>query len=510
MQKRFFVLAVLWLLALPMLAFGQARSIRSFVESKDKWSDLIGANWRLEGRYAFIGDKTLKFANCTMPFNFGPGVARPPGRFSNLEVTGKIERQSGKLVFVMESIRARPSDEQKVTFEKSKIDIDESQDFYDLALWASQRAKFYEDKELLISSQELQRSGLEVEFHKLKPSDRDGLSNLIKKARDFELDPKLIEEFLHDGYWDRFLYLQDKEPATKISEYSDLLVSLSNDLAGVRKLLEAFDAEYATKYVSEPAATYQSADPPERRMLERYFYIHVAAIKTLSKAEESGKNGLQIAAELQKETPERKELIDQYSELGLKYESARVPVMTRQEMLDLAKLYQDKSQPEQVSKTKQTWLKARESLYKDDGARGLVDYAEEWIQLLDDRKTAAKYYIAAWKQNSQYPLAASWLKQNGYALHEGNWVPAELVPPSMESEIEKAIREGRIQKGMTTIQVKTAMGVAPDSMVRFATNGEVKEIWIYDSSRIIVRFSWKLGDDATIVRSISPLAVRSK
>lgn len=505
MMRILFLIAAGMLLS-PNSLFAQARSIQSFVESKEKWPELVGANWRLEGRYAFIGDKTMKFSNCDMPFEFGPGVERPPGRFTNLEVTGKIERKSGKLVFVMDSIRARPSDEQRIVFEKSKIDINKAQDYYDLAQWIARRASFYEDRELKEKAQELQRTGLEVEFRELQPTDRNGLSALIKKAKDFQLDPRLVQEFLHDGYWDRFLFLRDKEPATKLDEYSDLLVPLSNDLPGARKPLDSYDEDVAAEYLAGPIELFKAADQKQREILERYFYIHIATIKTLSKADESGKNGLVIANELQKEIPERNNLIKRYSDLGLKYESSRVSVMTRQEMLDLAKLFQEKGQSEDVIKTKQNWLKARESLYQDDGARGLVDFAEEWIQLLDDRKMAAKYYIDAWKQNSQYPLAAAWLKQNGYALHEGKWIPAELVPPSMESEIEKAIREGRIEKGMTTMQVKTAMGVAPDSMVRFATNGEVKEVWIYDSARIMVRFSWKLGNDATIVESISTLA----
>lgn len=487
-------------------AFAQARSIRSFVESKDRWMQLVGANWKLEGRYAFIGDDTMKFVNCSMPFYFGTDVSRPPGRFSNLEVTGKITRRDGKLVFVIDSIRPRPNDMQHLVFEKSKIDIDNAEDFYDLANWAAKRGKFYEDEELLNTSQDLQRSGMEIEFRNLKPTDRVGMSNLLQKAKEFELDEKLIEEFLHDAYWGRFLYMRDKEPATDPSEYGGLMVSLAKDLAGARRPLKQFEEETANVYYAEPTKRYQSANKEERRQLERLFYVRVATVQLVGNADESGKNGLEIAEQLEQEIPERKKLIDQYTRAGLKFQSDRVPVMTRQEMLEFASLYQKRGDQANVIKTKQSWLKAREGLYRDDGARGLVDLAEEWIQLLDDRETAAKYYVEAWRQNSQYPLAADWLRDNGYALHAGNWIPADLVPETMESAIQKAIREGRIQEGMTTEQVKITMGVDPDSMIRFAKSGEIEEFWIYRSAKITITFSWKLGEEATTVKKVSPLA----
>lgn len=491
-------------------AFGEARSIQSFVEAKEQWPKTVGADWRLEGRYALIGEKNLRFVNCSMPFHFGPDVKRPGGRFTNLEATGKIERRDGRLIFMMDSVRSVPTDMERLTVNKARIDNKNAQDWYDLASWAARRGQFYKDVKLREASQELQRTGLQVDFLRLKASDRDGLVSLIKKARDFKLDKVLIQEFLHDGYWDRFFYLRNREPATDIKEYSDLLVSISNDLHGARKPLDQYDANVANKYFEKPTETYKVASIEERATLERQFYLHVATIKIVDHVDGSGKNALLISKELKKEVPERTALIERYAKIGLKYESDRVSVMTRQEMLDLAGRYEKRDETEKVTEIKKNWLNARERLYSDNGARGLVDLAEEWIQLLNDRPKAAKFYIAAWKQNSQYPLVASWLRQNGYALHKGEWVPKELVPPSRESVMDKAIREGRIEKGMTTTQVKTAMGVAPDSIVRFATNGKVTELWLYESSQTMIQFSWKLGRESSIVESIQSVTIRNR
>lgn len=485
--------------------WGEPRSIQAFVEAREQWTKTIGATWNLEGRYAILGKNDLRFMNCTLPFVFGPDVQRPPGRFTNLEVSGELQRRDGKLIFLISSIRALPSDMQRLIVERAAIDNDDVDKWYDLAQWAKQRAEFYADPALQEAAQELLQHGLETEFRNLNPADREGLVSIVRKARGFKMDPLLIENFLHNGYWDRYLFLRDKEPASSSDQYSNLLVSIANDLNGARKSLSSYDPQLAKAYLEKPTSTYEVATTTERDLLERYFYLHVVSANILRQADESGRNAFQITEQLQKEAPERKDLIEQYTLLGLRYESDRIAVKTRKEMLELAKRYEDRKQLDLARETKQTWLKAREDLYRSDGARGLVDLAEEWIQLLDDRNAAARYYIEAWKLNSQYPLAASWLEENGYGLFNGEWVPSELMPVSQDSAIEKAIREGRIEKGMTTAQVKTAMGVAPDSIVRFATNGKVTELWVYESARTTIRFVWTLGSQHSIVESMATL-----
>lgn len=490
----------------PRFVYAEARSIMAFVQAEEQWPKTIGTSWRLEGRYALIGDDTLKFMNCKMPFIFGPNIERPPGRFKNLEVSGSIERREGKLVFLMDSCRSMPSDMQQLVLRKSQLDSSDVEEYYKLAEWASSRATFYNDQELRTAAHELRRSGLDIEFRKLEPTDREGLRAIILKARKLNLEKSKVEEFLHDGYWEQFQYLQDRKPATTQDEFASLILSISNDLPGARKPLNEYVADTADHYLAEPFKVFHSATPAERQQYLRYFYLYVTTSTTIERVDPSGKNASKIAASLKIAAPERKELIELYEKMGLQYESQRVNVMTRQEMLELANMYVERDEQKEANEVKKKWLNAREALYKEDGARGLVDLAEEWIQLLDDRQTAAKYYIEAWKRNSQYPLAAAWLEENGYSLHEGNWIPSELVPPTMESEIDKAIREGRIEKGMTTAQVRAAMGVAPDSLIRLATAGKVTEVWVYESAHTLVRFSWKFGNEAPVVETITSMA----
>jgi hypothetical protein len=55
--------------------------------------------------------------------------------------------------------------------------------------------------------------------------------------------------------------------------------------------------------------------------------------------------------------------------------------------------------------------------------------------------------------------------------------------------LERAIREGRVEPGMTAGNVRRALG-EPLSKARAATAGQVTEIWTYglsDASRLVVR-----------------------
>lgn len=489
----------------PLHVWGDARSIQAFVEAEQQWENTIGASWKLEGRYSLIGTDNLRFINCSMPFYFGPEVTRPPGRFINLEVTGKIERRDGKLVFLMDSLRAVPNDQERIVIQKGLMDPNKPEQWYELATWASTRAKFYDDRKLRETALELQLSGLQREFLQLDPQDHAGLEALVKRGRDFGLQESILREFLHHGYWQRFRALENRETREASDRLAELLLTISKDLPGARKPLATFVPEQSARYLEQPQEVFVQAEANERQTLERLFYLDVAKHRILRRVDPTGKNAALITKDLQREAPERIDLIEESIQRGLKYELERVPLMARQELLDLTRRLEERQELREAEGAKRRWLDARQSLYQEDGPRGLVDFADEWIQLLNDRETAAKYYIAAWKQNPQYPLALNWLTDNGYALHKGEWVRAELLPPPAESRMEKAIREGRIELGMTTVQVKSAMGLAPDSLVRLATSGRVTELWTYESAGIVVQFTWSIGSNSSQVASIKPL-----
>ncbi|WP_146507417.1 hypothetical protein [Thalassoglobus neptunius] len=498
---RIVVVVLLCLLGFHREGFCEARSIQSFTAVKEKWDDLVGTTWQIEGRYSLMGATTLKFVNCEMPFRFSSDVMRPSGQFKNLEVIGKIQKKNGRLFFEVRSLRKVPSDDEQYLARRARVDSDDSKAMYELAEWAEERARFYGDEDLRKRAQQLKQNGLLVEYRQLETIDQRALDHLLKKAREFQLDERIVQEFLHRGYWEQFD--QTNRLRDRVERLTELHVSIARNLPGASTPLETYPQELADEYFAAPIQMYDQSRNENRRQLDRLFYLKVSVDMILAQADASGANGFAIAKRLKTDAPERKDLIREYEAKELAYASKRLDTMTRAEMLNLSNRYVDFGDPSQAVETKRKWLASRELLARGQGARGLVDYAEDWIQLLDDREAAARFYMEAWKINPQYPLATEWLDKNGYALHDGIWTPKELIPETRESQIEMAIREGRIEKGMTQHQVKAAMGIAPDSIVRFASSGRISELWTYDAAGVMIRFSWKQGDSNGQVNSIS-------
>ena len=63
-------------------------------------------------------------------------------------------------------------------------------------------------------------------------------------------------------------------------------------------------------------------------------------------------------------------------------------------------------------------------------------------------------------------------------------MPAETVDP-----LDQAVREGRVQVGMTEVQARAALGGKPEGRVRLVTLGRVEEIWLYPNLGVAVRLS---------------------
>ena len=495
----------------PHSSSAQVRSIQSFVEFKDDWKSLIGTSWQLEGRFGLFGkqfgNELLRFANCDMSFRFAKELTRPIGEIKNLEVGGTIEKDSrGQPYFLVTSIRKTPSDQERFTTERVRANND-TVEMYKIADWATARANFYNDMQLLKDAQDLKKSALLLEFRELDSINPKQLNKFLAKAKELGLEKRLTEDFLHRGYWDQFTHI--KKTATQPNAYSDLLLSISQSIPGATQPLPGYSKDREEAYRENAFGVFESADESSRQELGRYFYLMVKLTAIELAVNPDGSNGYAIARQLRDEASERTDLIDKYETMELKYAADRLESMTRAEMLNLSGRYLDRGADEQAREVKRKWLLARESVAREGGFSDLADYADEWVQLLDEKETAAKYYKQAWTLNPQYPLANDWLEKNGYAYHEGNWIKQELLPPTIESQLEIAIREGRPEKGMTPAQVQAAMGIEPDAIVRIANRNQVSELWTYKAAGIMIRFSWRQGDDTSTVKSINSMVSRN-
>ena len=173
--------------------FAADRSIQNFVSQREQWNKLLGVTQTLEGRVSTYNSLSMRFRNCPIPFYFAGKVPRLDDSFQNVEVTGQLARENGRLLFKITSLKKLPGDLEHFVTEQSKIDLSDPRDWYELANWGQQRAEFYNDEELKQKALNAFRRGVEAEYSQLRVKQPENLMKLAEKAQEFKLDPRLAE-----------------------------------------------------------------------------------------------------------------------------------------------------------------------------------------------------------------------------------------------------------------------------------------------------------------------------
>lgn len=486
------------LLLLTQLASAELISIRAFTENKSKWNDLVGAELHLEGRYGVISDGEMSFRNCTMRFLLRPDVHRPITDSGVVKVVGHLIRKDGKLVFEVLSLGSLPDDMETLISRQATLQSNQPQGWFELADWAEERGDFYNDQELLKEAKNLRMDGIRKKKSALPSGATVALIKLADEAKRMQLADTFILELIHESLRNR--YLQVKKQS---QPYAPLLDDIAKQLPSATKSLVEVPP-FVDDYLKSPVTYYNASDEKVRPILHRIFYMNVMLERIESEADENGKNAKTIAARIAENVPERMDLAKKYEELALQYERSRVPSMTMQQLLDLADVFEQRGEPETVKEIKVEWLNSRERLLGQD-ARGYAELAQEWLILLDDRETAKKFFVAAWKEEPQYETAIEWLKSNGYLLIGGRWIPKSQAPNTDEARMAIAIQEGRVITGMTSTQARQAMGAIPDSVLRIATSGKITELWVYETGGVMLRLARRDRLETAIVVAIDPI-----
>lgn len=479
-----------------------AHAIQDFVAAKDKWPQRVGLPLRLEGRYTVFSPGEMRFAGCDVPFKLPNSIRRPRGDSKNVEVSGQLERRNGSFVFVVRDLRTRPSDHEMLAQKRATIDSSKPEEFYELAQWARERGKFYDDDELIQASQTLYESGLARAFDLLDEHDVEGMRALAAKVKEFGLGDRLRLQYLHEANRAAFEIVR-KQPKP---DYKSLLQTLGRELPGSREPLPPEHEALRKDYAKAPQLAYRLADDPTRRMLDRIFYSEVALAEIEGDAAEDGSNGHEIAARIEKQLPEMTDVAEQYRDRELAYLDSRIDVLSREQLFELSAAYVARGLPEKAADSRRRWLRVREQQAKTENPPSLsrlMEIGEDYLNLLQDERGAARMFQAAYEANPQLTAASDWLTDHGYELRDGRWSrPGERRTES-DGGLAEAIHEGRVQAGMTGSQVRAALGGAPSSIVRIASAGQFSEIWLYEELRISVQLTRRAHEKELSVRRVT-------
>ena len=234
-----------------------------------------------------------------------------------------------------------------------------------------------------------------------------------------------------------------------------------------------------------------------------------------------GSNGLALAELIRVEFPEEPRDSAKLEESEIKYQLGRVPDLSRQELQQLVELLAKASQTEESPVAINEWLVAQERRFGTSELAGMIRVADEHLfvseqwKLDEPQKKGIELLkkalgMAVIESPADASQIADRLKRLGWEQVNGQWMTSQQVGMLPKDDIQVAIREGRVVKGMTVKQVTQALG-QPARISRMSSSRSMRELWIYDgtgSAGLVVRFRRSLvsKSEENLVEDVSKIS----
>lgn len=473
------ILAVSLILFSAGNSFAASRSIQSFLELEPQWDTFAVTDtvFTLEGRYSSILRGTIRFRNCDLAFRAAPNVTFPTlfDKSHVAEVVGRLKKNGSKFEFIVDKISELSSDADTIRTRLTKISQDDVAEYYALGKWAHDRGVFYEDTEIEKQGVDIFRRGVDIERRNFSKEPAK-LFELATRLPQYHQPDSLAHELRHDA----FLLIAAESRRTGHPSAKDLSRRIKDELKGADTPLEQYSPTLIEQYQQDPLTTYRAAiEAGNQDQVHRMLYATLAVRAIEMQAAEDGSNGAEIAAQIEVALPEAKQLAAEWRNRELDFQLKDIEQLNRADAVALADQFRVREQPEKAKTALERWLAANTTRQRrDSGASGLLQAANDYVDLISDRKSAGKLLVEAYALSPDSKEIADRLTAVGYTLHNGRWLSPDEKQLEPEDTVREAIRAGRVQTGMTAANVRQALGI-PASVTRIISRDCVNEVWIY-------------------------------
>ncbi|MFN0198419.1 MAG: hypothetical protein ACKVT0_16865 [Planctomycetaceae bacterium] len=491
--------------------------IADFIDRDDDWPKLVNVTVRLEGRYASISSKALRLQGSDLAFRSAKQLVKPDDT-ATIEVVGHLVRENNRYTFVVDRISPLPHELIRYERMVSKIDFKKGEDWHAVGEWLKRRGEFYDDSDLKKKAMEAFQKEFAVDLRSVKIDDLGGRLKLADKVTKLGLPESLREEVVHEAYYKQWELISkqilaarkaNQPPQAKIIlAIQDLAEQIARDLPGSNEPLNPPQPDLLKQYFDDPTAAYLKADGEQRRLLHRFLYAEMRKTMIVREAEIDRTKGYQAAGRIEKELPDYIHLAEELRKMQLTWEQTQLGTYSRRQVLDLVQKFRDRQQEEDAKSTLTSWLDIRQSRLRDDDAAEHIRLSEDYFNLLHDEKQTADLLIKAYRLTPTEEDISKRLVQLGLVLKEGNWIwTRDLADPVLAAR-ERAIREGRVETGMSRQQVRRSLG-SPTVISRVRSSRQVDEVWMYrlgTETLLAVQFSIDGRNKEPTAVSISEVA----
>ncbi|GAB5440512.1 MAG: hypothetical protein Fues2KO_08610 [Fuerstiella sp.] len=468
------------------------REVASDTKRWDRWAQ-SGETVHLSGRYDGRIGRMFTLAKLNARISPGRTAVFPTDVDAGQRVTvsGVVRKEGSRYVVEATRIFAGPTDLSRLHEAARRLPNDDLAARYELADQFDPIAEFYADADLASRVKSLRLEAFELERNRLK-SDPDGLIRLKQRAADLGINDSIRQTLDFQALWLR--YEQATSLPEKDSDKSKQLTKLSTDikekLAGWDQQFDLTDPQKRKQFEQDPIQAYEAAEDFDRKKMHRRLYRRVRLQQILSDLKSDGSNGDEIAATVVLELPEEQQAVETVRKQYVDYRLQRVPFLTRKQLEDVESLLKKSNRSDEFSGVLDQWLEAQRKRLNDQQLNGMLMMADEyrfaWERWQQKRHSegAADLLKRAWvKSVKEAPREAkkilSQLEQLGWTRLHDRWMTTDDLRSLPQDDVELALRERRVVRGMDAKQVTSILG-QPTRRVKVVSGQHVQEIWLFD------------------------------
>lgn len=422
-------------------------------------------------RLAKLPVEVVPQRSVTLPENMRTG--------QRLTVSGLLRRTRDIIVLDTSRISIGTTDVERLASRAQQLRQNQPSEMYALADEFQELAEFYDDQELRNAVQSLRLSAFQNQRAAVR-GDSAGLQRLAESA---ETRGFFSEDLIASVRFESVI------AAAKTGMENGLSKRIQESLPGWNEPSKAEPFEHEALYLRDPVSAFEASDERQRRQIVRLVYRRVRLAEILNQLKTDGSNGLNMADQLQKELPEETAAILKAREAFVQYRLQGVPTLNRRQLEDLVELLTVLRRESGINSMVTEWLQAQERRLENGQLDGVLASAEEYLFAWERWKTEA------WRQRAVELLKRGWgmardtapqeadaiakrLEQLGWTHLRGQWMTSQDVANLPGNDIDLAMKEGRVVKGMSPAQVLATLG-EPSRKVRLLSARLVSEIWIY-------------------------------
>ncbi|MFM7868586.1 MAG: hypothetical protein ACKPHU_30585, partial [Planctomycetaceae bacterium] len=249
-------------------------------------------------------------------------------------------------------------------------------------------------------------------------------------------------------------------------------------------------------------------------LLQRQLYVQLRLRDLRQQLKADGSNGLELARLVREELPTEQKSAAELEQRAVAWQLSRADQLDRQELISVSGLLVQLERAAEVSKLRATWLQRQEQRFGLGTLAGQIRTADEYLfvgeewQDRDSRDRGVELLKQAWERAAQESPAdaeglAQRLKTLGWERLKSGWISSAEFLKRPPDDVQRAVREGRVVRGMTAEQVSQTLG-RPNRTARLAAQRVFREFWIYDEAGLVVRLRRNLQrtDDPLVVEEV--------